>query len=283
MSLTISSRIIAEEIIQTITLQPVVGAYELMIPIRLEVYPEEKSRRWATITGARVTVKSAGGVAKTLGFARPQIPIQVRPLPHPQPISRDLMLPLHAQQVAALEDLRAGRDLEFELAVAGFGFDGTHDQQIYDRWRVQLPRSTWVERLRGAGVLDIHLLEIPMPVGESSEEWAEVGDHLLRAHKQFIDANYHECIALCRTVMEELGHKKYQKEGWANLILDRLANDRKNMKKEEREDAMLAVIRHYIHPAHHSSSEGGVYTYNRSEARLVLQLTAAHVAHVRSG
>jgi hypothetical protein len=53
------------------------------------------------------------------------------------------------------------------------------------------------------------------------------------------------------------------------------------MSKEERESAIHAVIRHYTHQAHHGGTEGGATCYSRSEAKLILSLSAALLAHVQ--
>ncbi len=282
MGLTISSRSIAEARIQHLSIRPVFGAYELIFGLSITVSAEQDLGRWATIAGTRVSVKSSDGPQQQVGFARPEIPIAIRPHPFTSNMTPSVSLAVQPQQVLALEEMRAGGDLNFELLAVGEGYDGEREQQIQDTWRISIPRSDWIEKMRAAGILDILLLEIPMPAGELSDEWAELGDHLMRAQRHFLNGEYFSCVSQCRLVVHEVGQKKFGKgEEWAVPLLKRLAHERDKMTKDEREAAIYAVLRHYTHQAHHSKSEGGEAAYTRSEAKMILSQTAALVAHAR--
>jgi len=283
MSLTINSRIIADARIQGATLRRVLGAYELVFGLDLTVYPEEKPTRCASIIGARVSVKCGGTGPQQLGFARPEGPFEVRPYPDQSRITPALILPLQPGQLTAIEKLRGASDLDFELLATGLATDGHGEHQVEDTWRTHVPRSDWVKKLREAGARDILLLEVPLPLGKQLRQWAEIATEIEKAHAHFGNGDYSACVATCRTVLEELGQQKFKKKEWAGPLLARLTADRNGMTKAEREAALWGALRHYTHQAHHARSEGGVTVYSRSEAQLVLILTASFVARAQGG
>ena len=123
------------------------------------------------------------------------------------------------------------------------------------------------------------LLEVALPLPGRSKKWAAVEKDLLRAEEEFRNGNYHSCVSSCRTVIQELGHKRFSNKSWAEPLLTRLSSERKEMSKNEREGAIWGAVRHYTHQAHHSDSEGGISEYSRAEAQLILTLTSAFVAH----
>ena len=134
-------------------------------------------------------------------------------------------------------------------------------------------------RSAARGARDIMLLEVSLPLASASEDWSEVRTTLIRAEGQFRNGDYTGCIASCRTVIEELGHRVYGERDWAPGALDKLAAGRKAMAKDERESALWATVRHYAHMAHHIPGEGGETDFSRPDAQWILRMTVATVAH----
>lgn len=281
MGLTVSHRNLAEVRIQGVTLRPVVGGFELIFGLYMTVYAEDQLPRRASIVGARVTLKTEAGVHQ-LGFARPEAPFDVIARQHQSTMTPGLYMTLQPGQLAAIERLRGTGDLEFEMLAAGNGFDKDGEHYVQDTWRVQVPRSEWIKKLKDARARNILLLEVPMPLHPSSKRWADITSGLKKAEEQYRNGDYHSCIGSCRTVIQELGHHRFKKKEWVAEPLTRLGADRSSMTKGEREAALWAVLRHYTHQAHHGPSEGGVPEYTRPEAQFVLTLTAAAVAHAQA-
>lgn len=282
MGLTVGSRNIADTRIQGVTLRPLVGCYELIFGLYLNIHADETVSRRASITGARVTLKPSAGGQHSLGFARPEGPFEIVCKPSGSAATPGLHLILQPGQIAAIETLRGTGDLTFELLAVGMGTDENGEHQVQDEWRVTVPRSEWIEKLRSAGARNILLMEVPLPLPPFAGDWKDIAEKLQRAEDQYRNGDYHSCIASCRTVIQELGHLRFNRKEWAGEPLNRLGNDRNTMSKNEREAALWAVLRHYTHQAHHGSSEGGVPDYSRAEAQFVLSLTAASVAHAQS-
>jgi len=280
MSLTINSLIIAEARIQGVTLRSVLGAYELIFGLYLTVNAHEEAVRRASIMGARVTVKAGAGKSHALGFARPETPFEIITNKFASTMTPALTLTLQPGQLAALEELRGTGDLDFELLASGIG-SGQHGlEQVQDTWRVHIPRSDWIRKLREAGARNVLLLEVPLSLPAEAD--SSIARELRRAEEQFRNGDYYACVGSCRTAMQELGHRKFGKKSWAGPLLSRLASARDEMEKDEREAALWGALRHYTHQAHHAEGEGGVSAYTRSEAQLILTLTASLAARAQA-
>lgn len=277
MSLTVGHIQIAEARIQGLTLRPVIGAYEMVFGLRISIHAGDRPDAAAVISGARVEIRGAGGRKESLGFARPDIPLRIRPRTSPHTASAGFTLTIQPQQITAIEALRAGGDLGFELLAAGEGGDG---YEVQDRWPLKVARSDWIAQLRRAGALDILLIEVPMPAGEVPEEQRQIAAHLTRAQTHFLDGDYHACVAACRPVLEELGHRRFHSNGWAGPVFGMLVSGgRSAMTKDERWTAVLAAVGHYTHLAHHGESKGGSPSFSRADAQFVLSVTAALAAY----
>ena len=278
MSLVVGSRQIADCRLQTVSLRPMVGGYEMIFALHLSVYPGEDGLLKATIDGARIAATPTHGSPQALGFARPEQPANIIRMPHTSTATPSLHLYLQPTQIAALETLRDKGDLTFDLSLSGSATDRDGRQYLGGNYTLRVPRSEWLQMLSDAGARNVLLLEVPLPVGHQSEDQSKLASQLLQAEQRFRDGDYHGCINSCRTAIEEIAHHIYGQPGLA-AALDPLASHRAKMTKSERLKALYAVLRHYTHQSHHGPSEGGEVSYTRSEAQFVLSLTAAALAH----
>lgn len=280
MSLTINATRLADITISGVGLRPLIGGYELQLFLNIKTHPIHQTRREAIIYGGHVSVQPMPGEKHRLGVATAEQIIRLRQYEHTHELTFMLCLPLQPQQISALEDLRNGGDLLFQLAPIGEGrelIENGFEGAISDGWTKAVSKSDWVKHLHGAGAMDILLIEVPMPAcaGESSK----TSDLLKRCQRHFVDGNYNECVALCRHVLDELGASTYG-PNWVGAISKRMTENQKTMKKVEREQWIAFVVRHYMHQANHTEGDGGVAAYSRSDAKFALRLTAAVVANV---
>lgn len=282
MTLTVGSRRIADGRIQSVVLQPVVGAYELVFPLYLTVSAGEDGLPSASVLGARVTVRAGGGEPAALGFARPEQPLRLVCMDFTGTATPTLHLPVQSSQVAGLEALRDAGDLTFELSFAGTGTDEHGDSYLHGQFRISVPCSEWLQTLRGAGARNVMLLEVPLPLTEDAgSPWHDVGTNLRSAEEEYGNGNYRGCVASCRIVLDELG--TVRDLTWPKA-LSRLAEGRnREMSKVEREEAAYAAVRHYTNLAHHAPGDGGETNYTRAEAEFILSATAAAVRLAQAG
>ena len=284
MGLVVGSWQIADPRVQSVTLRPIVGGFELVFALRVAIHAVENAVRRVSVAGSRVTVRPDDGDPRILGFARSEIPFEIRSTSRGATESHDLCMYLQPGQLAALETLRGTGDLSFEFTAFGTGFDENGEQYVRGDWRHRVPRSDWIGQLHAAGARDVLLLEVPIPLEGATDEWRSVAESLRRAEVQYRTGDYHSCIGSCRVVIEELGIYRYGDREWGSNALGPLASraTRTNMDKAAREAAVYAVLRHYAHQAHHGPSEGGVPAYTRAEAQFVIGLTVAAAAHAQA-
>ena len=276
MTLLVGSRRIADGGVQSVALRRAVGAYELVFAFYLTASPGEGGLPRGSVLGARVSAKPSRGEPRDLGIARPERPFEVVCREHVTTATPTLHICLQPGQIAALETLREAGDLTFDLSFSGTASDRQGEQQVYGSCSVGVPRSEWLEKLRGAGVRDTLLVEVPLPLEGVSEEWREAASHLRHAEEHYRNGDYRGCIASCRIAIDAVGELR-------GMNWSKIPDLARGMDKAAREEALFAVVRHYTHEAHHAASDGGARGYTRREAELILNLTAAATAHALSG
>ena len=174
-----------------------------------------------------------------MGFARSDEAFEVVCRDFVSTRTPTLRVCLQPNQVAALETLRDAGDLTFDLLFAGTATDHHGNQHVNGDCPIRVPRSEWLETLRGAGVRNVMLLEVPLPFEGVSEDWREVASNLQRAEEEYGNGNYRGCIASCRIAIDELG--KLRDIKWRSA-LSRLAEDQaRGMSKSQREEGLYAV------------------------------------------
>lgn len=276
-----SGTVIAKVTSQQPHLRQLAGAYELVFPLIATRSAYLDPERHAVIHGARVRLKSTSRGPLNIGYARPEIPLLLKPDQHATDQHFAIFLKLSGQQIAAMENVRSGGNVDFELLITGDATDPHGTYPFQDTVNIHLPRSTWIGMMSEARVIDILLLELPIPIGPKTPEWRAIAENIERARRQFIEANHVDCIATCRAVLQELGYLLTKEKEWSGPAIGRLAEKQRNdMTKTERELAIFAAARHYTSQAHHPESEGGVSQYSRSEATMLLSLTSALAARV---
>lgn len=278
MSLTVGSYVIANTSLEFVVVNSVIGGYELVFGMKLEPLPSrDKSTRHAVLHGANCVIRPSGGKERELGYARFDVPVKIiaEPGTITSPITVNLHLPLSAQKLSAIEDLRAGGDLTFELTPAGDGLGQAGQHLIQDTWRRVVPKSEWLHQLRASGAADTLLIEVPIAWSPTSEKAKVAGERLRNAQMHFHQGDYPSCVAACRTVIAEL-HGPAQNS--KPKTTDGQTKSRRDMTKSEREADLVEAVRNYTHLAHHAETEGGYANYSRSEARFLLTITAAIAA-----
>jgi len=286
MSLSYHQRTIADPSVQGIHLRKAVGAYELLASLNLQMQSSEEDEiYYLRIEAVRLFVKGQHGSEQFIGTLLPYDLRMLRTYGHSQRECVDLSLILQPTQVAAIEDIRDGGDLTFILKIRGQAYLNSDEQRAYDDITVHTPRSAWIMQLKNSGFMDVLLIEIPFPASELPEHLEAVQHYLEEAQRQYMNAAYTACVASCRTAIEDMGCQTYNTAKWHEEALKPLKGPSSNgggkisdMDKNEREKALLGIIRHYAHLAHHGEGEGGVRNYTQIEARMILQMTSAAIS-----
>jgi len=276
MDISVGGQIIARISPTSQYIQRLLGAYELVFQFEITLLPAEGKIHELTITGADVAVRSTSGEYR-LGLARLYEPLIAKQTARSPQFQVNFVLHLLPHQIGAIEEVRSNLALSFILTPIGRSGDESYASPIHNPWPIDVPQSRWLGMLREARVLDVVLIEIPMPLIDVPEQWKKIVGDLIEAQRHFHRGEYTAVVISCRKVVQELGQMLYSDQDWSGPALDRLNCDRRNMTKEQREAAITATIRHLTHLAAHADGEGGA-VYTRNEARQVLALTAAVVA-----
>ncbi|MES2255509.1 MAG: hypothetical protein V4559_10760 [Pseudomonadota bacterium] len=275
MSLNVVHQMVADAQISQIALRPLLGAFELLIGVSGKSTPHDpgKTPWWYAAANARVEVTGPQSQSHQLGTALLGQPCRFAQHPRPSYISMELKLALLPSQIAAIEDVRAGGDLRFQVYIVGEGGGGdnpgavhpTHDMQVKE-----VARSDWIRQLRDAKAMDILLLEIPMPFVDPPPELRPVIDNMRQAQKLFYEGHYADCLINCRKSVDTLATLQKQGRNWSSDALKRLASEREAMSKNERLIAAEACLYHFASPGAHD----GTLEIFRRDAKFALALTA---------
>lgn len=279
MSLTVNSRIVAKVSIARLFMRQALGGFELVFGIDGETTVHDDTPFWLTASAARVEVVVERGANSHLGIARPDVPVRMVTHKSPLTVMSEFKLVISPQQLAAIEDVRAGGDLGFHLAIAGEGGGGGggNSDAIHPSndslWKT-IGRSDWIASLRAANAMDILLLELPMPFLEPSAELRAVVDNLRQAQRMFFEGHFTDSVINCRKAVETLGTLQGRDRNWSSDALKRLANTRETMTKDERQIAMEASLFHFASLAAHD----GTTHFDRREAKFAFALATTLIA-----
>ncbi len=254
------------------------GGHELLVLLHGKILEAKEEPRWAMVYGARINVQSKHG-QKYFGFANMHTPYPVRQLSNVQNHNYqiELRLPLAPNQLNALEDHRDGGDLDFEAIVTCVTGRGatTTDYPEYPAWRIPAPQSYWIQQLNGANARHVVLFEVSMPALDAPSHKKAMLTHLRRAEQKYMAGLYTDCVIECRKGIEALRAVE-PKFDWAGL---NNRDARENQSKDGGLEALKAVAHLYAQPSGHTESEGGISDYTRSDAKLVLAVTASLLSH----
>ena len=272
----VDGRILAEIKVQNIVLAPVLGAYELRIPLDISILPNTEQYE-IQLLGARTTVNGNGG-REEVGVVRPDFVEIYKTFDFVNRQTPTLICPMSSAQVSALEKVRdAGDlnwDLQFHFSITGGG--QSNISQANEKFVSK--QSAWIDELRRAKFTDSLLIEIPFPIHDVPDRLKTVRKCLEGAQRQFLNGEYTACVASLRTTVHELGHHQLGHAEWPKTIAGPIRKKpSREQTKADRETLILDSFRHYSHLAHHGPSEGGETAFSRAEAEIALQIAAALV------
>lgn len=198
-----------------------------------------------------------------------------------QPFDAVLVLPLTDEQLAVIEQRRAGSDIDIQFdSNIVLGFDPDHiDGSENDRWpersfqeRVHIYRDTWVRLLGQVSVATSLAVVLPVPLGPGAS--ARVGGHLREAIRKVNDGECRDAVIEARKAVDALGsaRPKWPSEKEVTSI------DRDKRTAGQR----LALLRHALHglasPAAHGDDVAVEIKWDREQALAVIVGVAALAA-----
>jgi hypothetical protein len=192
-----------------------------------------------------------------------------------------LVLPLTDDQLAVIEQRRAGSDLTLQFDVnVTLGYDpAAASGSAEDRWpaksfQQQTPvyRETWVRLLSQIPTAMSLAIVLPVPLDASAA--AHVGGHLREAIRKVNNSEYGDAVIEARKAIDAMDGKQPDWESERHIA---------GIRKEERTlDQRLAMLRHALHglasPAAHGDEAAAEIRWNRETALAVIAGVAALAA-----
>jgi hypothetical protein len=264
--------------INRINLMTTLGGFELTFGVGGRTTTPDPNY-WVATHSAEIHVGGAHGQLTRLGVARPGAPLRDRTGSSALPVVWEFRLPVTAHQLAAIEDIRDGGDLQFKLIVSGEGgpyADLTRVERLHDELYRSVGQSDWVRELNGAKAMDVLLLEIAMPFVDPPAASREILGSLREAQRLFTQGNYAQSVGSCRIAMDGLKALEGRDDDWKGKAYGGRngAGGASKMTQEQRELVLEAALHEFVHLGAHSEGQ----EFRRRDAKLAIAVAASILA-----
>jgi hypothetical protein len=263
--------------LERVSLHTMIGGFELAFWVEGHTVTPDPGY-WAVAHGAEVQLGGNPGQLSRLGVARPSSPMRIRTAPSALAVGWEFRIPVTTNQLAQIEELRASGDLQIKIVVSGEGGPVAHAdrvERIYEEFWRPVGRSDWVRELNSAKAMDILLFEVAIPFVNSPGRGGATIEALRTAQRLFVEGNYPESIARCRTAIEALAAAEGRDKDWSGPAFEKLKPRRGEMSKEDRELLLEASLLHFTHLGAHPNE----VQIGRQDAKLAIALTASVLAY----
>lgn len=214
--------------------------------------------------------------ASFLGAAIPEVPLEFKTEPGYDPRHVLAKLTLNSGQLFALDKLRKGGAIFFDLHIAAIA-DGPHGiWPQHDQVRMQVSLSDWSSVLKELGGPDYFVVEIGLPNCSELHPLYPAVERIRRAKSLLISGRYDTVVAECRMAAE--GALKLLPRNEVEGALQEWGSGKRKMSKLQREILLLESLRHYAHLAHHVEGGGTSEVFNIDDARMALATISALIA-----
>ncbi len=242
------------------------GFYRLTFVLMLNVETSD------SVLGERLTTMAADIFAggRPLGRANPipqQLPIM--PANYAQERQVNFEIELDRARLEAIEDVRNGADLTFNLTLSSTLIDSAgQPRQTNAQTAYTANQSTWVAALEQMDYRKVMLLELPMPDAHLSPELAAAATSLGQAQQAMARGDYREAVGLCRDVLEEIMRALKDDD---NIDF----SGAREMDKAKRLRLLRRAARVFTHPARHRDEVTASFEWNRIDAASTISIVAA--------
>jgi len=205
-----------------------------------------------------------------LGRAHPmpnQLPVQ--PYNFVQEKQVNLELELDRARLEALEHVRGGKDLAFNLNLYTTLTDSNGNvRQVNVGGAHVLNQSAWIALLEQIGYQKTMLLEVPVSDAQQQPELAAGVRSLASAQQAMARGDYREAVGLCRDVLEQVSLALKDNDSITFV-------DARDMNKADRLRLLRRAARVFTHPARHQDKVTTLFDWNRVDAASTISMVAA--------
>jgi hypothetical protein len=219
---------------------------------------------------------SVGGSNDWLGFAQPVQPV----VTNDKPFDEHLILPLSDEQLAIIEERRAGSDLAFNIT---FGVTlGYRPDSWPQLWPSSFPndQTVWIQsgawqRLLAQSSSGMSLaIVVPVPLGKDSAA-TRTGDHLRTALRKVNAGDYDDAVIAARKAIEAFDASDIAWSEEKTIVTTTRPQDRTGPERQK-------ILRHALFslasPAAHGDDDASAFHWDRASAMSVIAGVSALVA-----
>jgi hypothetical protein len=199
-----AGKIIAEFTSSGVSGDSAIGFYRLRFSLRYDTPPWPDRQFQFRNAKAEVYVVGSDINQKFLGLADPERPLIITAKPHASRSFILFNLHLSGKQLVAIEDVRRGGDLRFNLIIFGEAHADADSQAVQDELSIPVNQKAWIDVLKQMNYTDFILFEIPMPDKGAPADLKASVDLLSKAKEHYIFGNYVDTVATCRLALESL-------------------------------------------------------------------------------
>jgi len=250
---------------------PGIGFGRLQFPIEFQLHgcPSPAARLEQLL--ANVYAGRPGGAMRPLGKARPQNSWFTQVFEHGRSETVALELDLQPAALEALEQLREGGPLLFQIDLSLQVRRGERIEPAYERVNLPVNLSDWAQVIQALGHRDILIVAVELPMEVFQELSSPLGE-LRAAHQDLIAGRYDATVMRCRRAMDGIGTHLVGAD--PERIWERFASARGAMTKSERAELVRLAVRHFSHLAAHVDQQGAPETFSRQDALFILTAAA---------
>ncbi|WP_434660726.1 hypothetical protein P5W99_10945 [Paraburkholderia sp. A3BS-1L] len=225
---------------------------------------------------ANVWVHASNRGRILLGAGEFERPLVVRRLIHSTAQSSLLRVIFGDVQLLALEELRGGGGVIFEVEVIGLAHAPNDTYPTDQSVRVEVNLSDWVKVLESLGAADSIVVGVDISLSAPAQMVHAV-EYLKKARRALVAGEYEHTVASCRLALDSL------KE--ASPILGQLCKSVgegkvRDFSKSQRAAVLYNAVRNYTHLGHHLGGESKPEVFSRRDAVMVLTTVASLVGMV---
>ncbi|MDR3368418.1 hypothetical protein [Rhodoferax sp.] len=278
MSFQYNSYSLADITVGSISGRGGVGIAQIYFGLSFSVIYNQKEP--VTVRDIRVKVEVASdgsGSVHFLGLAQTEIAWQFTTKAWSQTESNQFLLTLTDGQLFALEKLRNGLGLRFQLTVSAMAY-GDHGPLLQNESKSHDINSlTWAKVLRDLGGDEYLTVAISLPRCEPDSALAPAVSLIKKAHKALLDGQYEFAVSNCRLAIDS-ARTACDEEIAVKEAVALFPSKKTSMTKLQRELLIEESARHYTHLAHHAGDGGQFEIFSRDDALLLLSVSVGVIS-----
>ncbi|TGP40561.1 hypothetical protein EN871_27770 [bacterium M00.F.Ca.ET.228.01.1.1] len=234
-------------------------------------HPDHPAGMFIDSLRANVWLQSANRRRLLLGPAEFEQPLIIRRLNHAMSQPSLLRLMLSDRQLLALEELRGGGGLVFEVEIIGLAHAPNDTYPVADSVRVEVNLSNWVKVLESLGVADSFVVGVEAPL-DAPPQMAHAIEYLKKARYALAAGEYEQTVSFSRLSLDSLKKASPMLEQLSESVRGGKSQD---FSKSQRAAALYNVVRNYTNLGHHLDAAGQPVLFSRRDAVMVLTTTAS--------